>query len=76
MATSSGFVTTRLDGQRPALHKRGAAAGFYIDDAQMARVLDTKILHIAGVGLMDAMHQGRNAELLAEAKQPKQTSPW
>lgn len=68
MTTSSSIVTTRPDGQRPALHKRGATAGFYIDDAQMDRVLDTRILHIGGVGLMDAMDKGRNAEILAEAK--------
>jgi sugar/nucleoside kinase (ribokinase family) len=68
MTTSSSVVTTRLDGQRPALHKRGATAGFYIEDDQVDRVLNTRILHIGGVGLMDAMDKGRNAELLAEAK--------
>ena len=67
--TSSSIVTTRPDGARPALHKRGATAGFYVDDDAVNRVLDTKILHIGGVGLMDAMDKGRNAELLAEAKQ-------
>ena len=68
MTTSSSVVTTRPDGARPALHKRGATAGFYITDDLVYRVLDTKILHIGGVGLMDAMDKGRNAELLAEAK--------
>lgn len=67
-ATSSSIVTTRPDGQRPALHKRGATGGFYIEDDQIDRVLDTKILHIGGVGLMDAMDKGRNAELLEEAR--------
>lgn len=68
MTTSSSVVATRPDGARPALHKRGATAGFYITDDLVDRVLDTKILHIGGVGLMDAMDKGRNAELLAEAK--------
>ena len=68
MTTSSSIVTTRPDGQRPALHKRGATAGFYITDAQVDRVLNTRILHIGGVGLMDAMDKGRNTEILAEAK--------
>ena len=68
MTTSSSIVTTRPDGQRPALHKRGATAGFYIGDNQVDRVLDTRIFHIGGVGLMDAMDKGRNGELLAEAK--------
>lgn len=66
--TSSSIVTTRPDGQRPALHKRGATAGFYIEDSQIDQVLDTKIFHIGGVGLMDAMDKGRNAELLQEAQ--------
>ncbi len=68
MTTSSSVVTTRPDGQRPALHKRGATAGFFVTDDQIDRVLDTKILHVGGVGLMDAMDKGRNAEILAEAK--------
>jgi sugar/nucleoside kinase (ribokinase family) len=66
--TSSSIVTTRPDGARPALHKRGATAGFYIDDAQAETVLDTRILHVGGVGLMDAMDRGRNAELLQAAR--------
>ena len=68
MMTSSSIVTTRPDGARPALHKRGATAGFYISDDQVDQLLDTRIFHIGGVGLMDAMDQGRNAEMLAEAK--------
>ncbi|RYG93084.1 kinase [Loktanella sp. IMCC34160] len=67
-ATSSSIVTTRPDGARPALHKKGATGGFYIGDDRIDRVLDTKILHIGGVGLMDRMDNGRNAEILAAAK--------
>lgn len=66
--TSSSVVTTRPDGARPALHKRGATAGFFVTDKKADRVLDTKILHVGGVGLMDAMDQGRNAELMEEAR--------
>ncbi len=67
-ATSSSIVTTRPDGARPALHKLGATAGFYVDDSRIDRVLDTKIFHVGGVGLMDRMDQGRTAEVMAEAK--------
>ncbi len=66
--TSSSIVTTRANGQRPALHKKGATGGFFIEDAQIGQVLETRILHIGGVGLMDLMDAGRNAEILAEAK--------
>ncbi|MEO1564242.1 MAG: sugar kinase [Pseudomonadota bacterium] len=67
-ATSSSIVTTRPNGARPALHRKGATGGFYVTDDQIDTVLDTKILHIGGVGLMDAMDKGRTAELMQEAK--------
>ena len=66
--TSSSIVTTRPDGARPALHRRGATGGFFVEGASVDRVLDTKIFHVGGVGLMDRMDQGRTAELMAEAK--------
>ena len=66
--TSSSIVTTRPDGARPALHRLGATAGFYVDDDHVDRVLDTGIFHIGGVGLMDLMDKGRSAEVMAEAK--------
>ncbi|MCV2866817.1 carbohydrate kinase family protein [Albidovulum sediminicola] len=68
VATSSSIVTTRPDGQRPALHKLGATGAFYIGDDQIDQLLDTRILHVGGVGLMDAMDKGRTAEIMAEAK--------
>lgn len=67
-ATSSSIVTTRPDGARPALHKRGATDGFFIDDSQIDDLLDTRILHVGGVGLMNRMDQGRTEEIMAEAK--------
>jgi sugar/nucleoside kinase (ribokinase family) len=68
-ATSSSIVTTRPDGQRPALHKRGATDGFFIDDSQIDRLLDTKIFHIGGVGLMNRMdNSGRTEEVMSEAR--------
>jgi len=67
-ATSSSIVTTRPDGARPALHRKGATGGFYVTDEQIDSVLDTKILHIGGVGLMDAMDKGRTKEIMQEAK--------
>ena len=67
-STSASIVTTRPDGARPALHKRGATAGFFVGDEALERVLDTRILHVGGVGLMDRMDAGRSAEVLAEAR--------
>ena len=67
-STSSSIVTTRPDGARPALHKRGATDGFYIEDAHVDDLLDTRILHVGGVGLMKRLDQGRAEEIMAEAK--------
>ena len=68
-STSSSIVTTRPDGARPALHKRGATDGFFVTDAQIDRLLDTRILHIGGVGLMNRMDDsGRTEEIMVEAK--------
>ena len=69
VSTSASIVTTRPDGARPALHKLGATAAFHVDDAALERVIDTKVLHVGGVGLMDTMDGGRTAELLAAAKE-------
>lgn len=66
--TSSSIVTTRPDGARPALHKRGATDGFYIKDDQIDDLLNTRILHVGGVGLMNRMDQGRTEEIMVEAK--------
>lgn len=67
-STSSSIVTTRPDGARPALHKKGATGGFFVSDEQIDRVLDTKIFHVGGVGLMDRMDSGRTVEVMQEAK--------
>jgi sugar/nucleoside kinase (ribokinase family) len=68
-STSSSIVTTRPDGARPARHKLGATAGFFINDEQIDPLLDTRILHIGGVGLMNRMDEaGRRQEVLAEAR--------
>ena len=66
--TSSSIVTTRADGSRPALHMKGATAAFYVDDMMMKQVIDSKVVHIGGIGLMTNMDSGRNAELMKQAK--------
>jgi sugar/nucleoside kinase (ribokinase family) len=66
--TSSSIVTTRADGSRPALHMIGATKDFYVDDAMIPRVVDAKVFHIGGVGLMDAMDKGQNAVVMKAAK--------
>ena len=66
--TSSSIVTTRADGSRPALHMKGATANFFVDDSMIPRVVDTKVFHAGGVGLMDAMDKGQSAIVMKAAK--------
>jgi sugar/nucleoside kinase (ribokinase family) len=73
--TSSSIVTTRPDGQRPALHKRGATDGFLVAPEDFDDVLDTKILHVGGVGLMNRMDDSGTTEaLMREAKRRGMTT--
>lgn len=67
--TSSSIVTTRRDGSRPALHMKGATGAFVVDPADFDRVTDTKVFHLGGVGLMDAMDGPRNAALIRHARE-------
>jgi sugar/nucleoside kinase (ribokinase family) len=67
--TSSSLVTTRPNGMRPALHLRGATADFLVDDALLEQATDATVVHIGGVGLMDRMDRGRNAELMKRARE-------
>ena len=69
VATSSSIVTTRPDGRRPALHKKGATGAFRLSDSQVERACDSAILHLGGVGLMDAMDGAPNVALMKRAKE-------
>ena len=66
--TSSSIVLTRADGSRPALHLKGATGHFVVQPQDFDTVTDTRVFHLGGVGLMDAMDGPRNAALMAHAK--------
>lgn len=72
--TSSSIVTTRPDGQRPALHMRGATGAFVVSPAAIDQVLDAQIIHIGGTGLMDRMDGQRSFDLMAQAKRRGRTT--
>jgi sugar/nucleoside kinase (ribokinase family) len=67
--TSSSIVTTRADGSRPALHMKGATGNFSIESSLFDKIADTKVLHLGGVGLMDAMDGAPNAAMIKYAKE-------
>jgi sugar/nucleoside kinase (ribokinase family) len=68
VGTSSSIVAVQEDGQRPAMHMRGATGSFEIAPDQFGRVLDASIVHVGGAGLMDRMDGEPTVDLLAAAK--------
>jgi sugar/nucleoside kinase (ribokinase family) len=68
VGTSSSIVTTRPDGQRPALHMKGATGAFDIKEDMIDRILNSSIVHIGGTGLMDTIDGSKSFELFREAK--------
>ena len=66
--TSSSIVLTRADGSRPALHVKGATGHFTVTPDNFDAVTDTRVFHLGGVGLMDAMDGAQNAALMRHAK--------
>lgn len=67
-STSASIVTTRKDGSRPALHVKGATGAFVLDEAKLGAVTNAKVLHLGGVGLLDAMDGEGTARLMQHAK--------
>jgi sugar/nucleoside kinase (ribokinase family) len=74
VGTSSSIVAVQENGQRPAMHMRGATGAFAIRPDQFDTVLDASIVHVGGAGLMDRMDGAPTVELLARAKQKRCTT--
>jgi len=67
--TSATMLTIRPNGDRPALHQRGASDQLWIDEEDFDRVCDVKVLHHGGTGLLKAMDESsQSAKLLQHAK--------
>jgi sugar/nucleoside kinase (ribokinase family) len=66
--TSSTILPIRPNGERPALHARGASDDLFIERSQFDAVCDAKYLHLGGTGLIAAMDGGQSVELLKHAK--------
>lgn len=67
-ATSATILTIRPNGERPALHCRGASDHLFVSEAEFDAVTDARFLHLGGTGLLAAMDGGQSAKLLAHAK--------
>lgn len=66
--TSATILNVRPNGDRPALHLRGASDHFDVEAAMYDQVLAAPIVHLGGTGLLKKLDGERSAKLLAEAK--------
>lgn len=66
--TSATILPIRSNGERPALHARGASDDLFVSEKDFDRVCDAKFLHHGGTGLLNDMDKGQSAKLLQHAK--------
>ena len=74
--TSATVLNVRPNGDRPALHVRGASDHFDIDDALLAKVLDARFVHLGGTGLLARLDGEPSRKLLAAAKEAGRTTTF
>lgn len=66
--TSATILNVRPNGERPALHARGASDHFEVTPDMLADVLDCRFLHLGGTGLLAKM-DGEPSRALLQAGQ-------
>lgn len=66
--TSASILNVRPNGERPALHVRGASDHFDVPEAAYDQVFDAPIVHLGGTGLLKRLDGERSVVLLREAK--------
>jgi sugar/nucleoside kinase (ribokinase family) len=71
--TSATILNVRPNGERPALHVRGASDHFDVPAAMYDQVFDAPIVHLGGTGLLARLDGEPSRVLLAEAKRRGRT---
>ncbi|MEP3276616.1 MAG: sugar kinase [Stappiaceae bacterium] len=66
--TSATILNVRPNGDRPALHVRGASDHFDVPPDMYDQVFDAPIIHLGGTGLLKKLDGEPSARLLQEAK--------
>lgn len=66
--TSASILNVRPNGDRPALHVRGASDHFDVPADDYDRVLAAPIVHLGGTGLLSRLDGEASVKLLSEAK--------
>lgn len=71
--TSATILNVRPNGDRPALHVRGASDHFDVAPADYDKVFDAPIVHLGGTGLLKKLDGEPSRVLLQEAKKRGRT---
>lgn len=74
--TSATILNVRANGERPALHCRGASDHFDVSDDILADVLDCRYLHLGGTGLLAKMDGDPSRKLLQAAQEAGCVTTW
>lgn len=74
--TSATILNVRPNGERPALHARGASDHFEVTTEMLPRVLDCRFLHLGGTGLLAKMDGEPSRALLQAAKEAGCVTTW
>lgn len=74
--TSATILNIRPNGERPALHVRGASDHFDVAPRTYEHVFSAPIIHLGGTGLLRTLDGERSRVLLAEAKARGKTTTF
>ncbi|GIT87772.1 carbohydrate kinase family protein [Roseobacter sp. OBYS 0001] len=74
--TSATILNVRANGERPALHCRGASDHFDVSPDQLSEVLNCRFLHLGGTGLLAKMDGEPSRRLLQAAQKAGCVTTW
>jgi len=66
--TSATILNVRPNGERPALHVRGASDHFDVAESEYPEVFDARFVHVGGTGLLNKLDGPPTEHLLKAAK--------
>ena len=66
--TSATILAIRGNGERPAMHARGASDHLFFEEDDFTKICRGPYLHHGGTGLLNQMDGGQSAKLMAYAK--------
>ncbi len=74
--TSSTILNIRPNGERPALHLRGACDHFLPPSKDKVDIFDCKVFHLGGTGLLKLLDGEVSVDLLRQAKERGCITTW